>query len=191
MNFHDFPSLLSSNPLVFSSFVVPDDNDVLLGQGRGLWTNRGNQKLRNLIQNVKSECSELPDKGGSKTILCYRLLTQIKGRFLKQIKHGTESGWVPLSPEEAVKKIQADIRSSLCADRKKTLQTKPSPVSPKPPNPTSLVGDNVGGQNNAMFLVPFMTGPLGVSASEAHSMMTNPCNHNSFQKMLTTIADAM
>ena len=95
-----------------------------------------------------------------------------------------------ISFEEAVKKVQADIRSSLCADRKETLQTVPSPVS-LPSTSTSSVADDTGGQKDAKLFVPFVTGALGVSAPEAYSIMTDPKNQDSFQKMFSTISNAM
>ena len=50
---------------------------------------------------------------------------------------------------------------------------------------------DVSVENIASILVPFMKRPLGVSDSEAHSIMTHPDNHKSFQKMVTTITDAL
>lgn len=190
MNHHDCPPLIPSNPLMHSQFVTPAHNDMLLGRGEGCFTNVGNQQLCSIVQTVKSDCSQLPDRGGSKTNCCKQLVTNFQGGFLKKTQQGTEHGWVQTSTKEAVKKVQANIRSSLCADCEDTQQTLLTPVSP-PSTSTSLVAGDTGSQKNAKLFVPFLTGALGVSELEAHSMMTNPKNQDSFKKMLTTISNAM
>ena len=190
MNHHDCPPLIPSNPLMHSQFVTPEHTNVLLGRGKRCCANVGNQQLRTIVQSVKSDHRQLPDGGRSKTNLCEQLVRGFQGRFLKKTQQGTEHGWVQMSTKEAVKKVQADIRSSLCADRKDTQQTPLTPVSP-PSTSTSLVAGDTGSQKNAKLFVPFLTGALGVSELEAHSMMTNPKNQDSFKKMLTTISNAM
>ena len=190
MNFHGNPPQIPSNPRIFSQFVTPEESDVLLGRGERYYTNVGNQQLRTIVQSVKSDYRQLPDRGRSKSDHCEQLVRGFQGRFLKKIQQGTEHGWVQMSTEEAVKKVQADIRSSLCADRKDTQQTLLTPVSP-PSTSTSLVAGDTGSHKNAKLFVPFLTGALGVSEPEAHSMMTDPKNQDSFEKMLAAISNAM